>query len=147
MAKARCGLKIYRWTFMTNRYPILVLGTDLRYWSGRGHAFCSGSLSARYFGKKYAWKGHVWESRYTNRLIADERYFRQCAQYIEENPVKARMVTMADEYPWSSARFYSQGYKDPLTDKDPYTEPSNGIVERCPRRRSAFHRKTCGGTR
>jgi len=34
----------------------------------------------------------------------DERYTLATARYIELNPVKAGMVKLAEEYPWSSAK-------------------------------------------
>ncbi len=120
LAKTRFGLKVYRWTFMTNHIHLLLeqirdagLAEAMHFVQGR---------YARYFGRKYLWKGHVWESRYSNRLILDERYFLRCAFYIEDNPVKAGIVAKATEYRWSSAAFYSLGHRDLLTDKDPNGE-------------------------
>lgn len=117
IAKKRFGLKIYRWTFMTNHIHLLLQQIGSMGVAEAMH-FIQGRY-ARYFGRKYHWKGHVWENRYTNRIVADERYFRRCAQYIEENPVKAGITEKAEDYPWSSAAFYARGHRDPLTDKEP----------------------------
>ena len=36
----------------------------------------------------------------------DARYLLACARYIERNPVRAKMVTMPWQWPWSSARVH-----------------------------------------
>jgi putative transposase len=120
ISKGRFGLKVYRWALMTNHVHFLV---EQLHDTGVAEAmhFIQGRYS-RYFGRKYHWKGHVWEGRYTSRLILDDRYFGQCARYIENNPVVAKMVQKAEAYPWSSAAFYKRGYRDALTDQDPYSD-------------------------
>jgi len=117
-AKKRFHLKVYRWTWMTNHIHVLLQQLDKTGVAEAMH-FVQGRF-ARYFGRKYGWKGHVWEARYTNRLILDETYFIRCAGYIENNPVEAGIVEQPFDYPWSSAPFYALGYRDPLTDRDPY---------------------------
>jgi putative transposase len=47
-------------------------------------------------------KMDVWERSYDNRRITDEAHFEGCMRYIEENPVRARMVASACEFPYSS---------------------------------------------
>src|ERR1700755_341893 len=61
IAKSRFYLKIYRWTWMTNHIHLLLeqlkdagLPEAMHFVQGR---------YARYFCRKYQWKGHVWESR------------------------------------------------------------------------------------
>jgi putative transposase len=119
LAKEQFDLKIYRWVFMTNHVHVLL--EQLRAEGVAEALHFVQSRYARYFCRKNSWKGHVWEGRYTSRIIADERYFLRCALYIENNPVKAGMITRAEDYPWSSSAFYTKGYQDSLTDKDPYS--------------------------
>lgn len=44
----------------------------------------------------------VWERGYDSRRIEDASHFDACRTYVEENPVRARMVTSAAEYPYGS---------------------------------------------
>jgi REP element-mobilizing transposase RayT len=46
----------------------------------------------------------VWMREYWDRYIRDERHFQMAVDYIHQNPVKARLVGMAKDWPWSSAR-------------------------------------------
>ncbi len=58
---------------------------------------------AQYFNKKYHSCGHVWQGRFFSSLL-DEKYFQVAVRYVEQNPVRARMVEKAWDWPWSSAR-------------------------------------------
>ena len=48
------------------------------------------------------WSGHFWQGRYFSSPM-DERYMWSAIRYVERNPVRARMVRKAEDYPWSSA--------------------------------------------
>jgi putative transposase len=58
---------------------------------------------AKYFQKKTSSCGHVWQGRYFSCLL-DESHIRKAIRYVELNPVRAKMVKKAWDYPWSSAR-------------------------------------------
>ncbi len=58
--------------------------------------------------------GTLWEGRYKASLVDSERYLVACHRYIELNPVRARMVTLPGDYPWSSYGYYAEGRGDPL---------------------------------
>lgn len=78
----------------------------------------------RYSNKKYRGVGHVWQGRFKSSLIDKENYFIWCGLYVELNPVRARLVSKPEDWPWSSYRFYAFGEKDnligELIDPDPY---------------------------
>ena len=46
-----------------------------------------------------------WADDYWDTYMRDEEQERRAVHYIEANPVKARLVMNAREWPWSSARF------------------------------------------
>ncbi|OZI47988.1 transposase [Bordetella genomosp. 5] len=48
--------------------------------------------------------GTLWESRYKSSAVQTELYLLACIRYIELNPVRAGMVTAAEDYRWSSHR-------------------------------------------
>ncbi|MBC6949662.1 DUF1156 domain-containing protein, partial [candidate division KSB1 bacterium] len=47
--------------------------------------------------------GEFWMREYFDRFIRDEQQYQNEVDYIENNPVKARLVAEADEWRWSSA--------------------------------------------
>lgn len=75
---------------------------------------------SRWYRKQTGYVGHLWQGRYKNPLIETESYFLECGRYIERNPVRAKVAQRAEEYPWSSYRYYAFGKMDPLIDDDPY---------------------------
>jgi len=48
--------------------------------------------------------GHFWQDEYFDRYIRDEEHLRKVVNYVEENPLKARLCRSAGDWPWSSAR-------------------------------------------
>ncbi len=59
------------------------------------------------------WKGHLWQGRYGSCPL-DDIHLHAAVRYVERNPVRARLVEKAEEYPWSSARSHLLLCDDPL---------------------------------
>lgn len=55
-----------------------------------------------YFNSRYRRTGTLWEGRFHSTVIGSGAYLLACHRYIENNPVRAGMVTHAAMYPWSS---------------------------------------------
>ena len=49
--------------------------------------------------------GEFWEREYLDRFVRHAEHFEKVVAYIEENPVKAGLVRIKSDWPWSSARF------------------------------------------
>jgi REP element-mobilizing transposase RayT len=57
--------------------------------------------------------GHVFQGRYRAILVQKESYLLELARYIVLNPVRARMVRTAKDWPWSSY-LETAGEREPL---------------------------------
>jgi len=57
---------------------------------------------AIYFNKKYKRTGHLWQGRFKSWYVTDEAYLYTLMRYIEQNPLKAKMVKTLKAYPYSS---------------------------------------------
>lgn len=66
---------------------------------------------AQHVNRARSWSGHLWQGRYFSSAL-DECYLRAAIRYVERNPVRARMVERAEDYPWSSARARCRGEPD-----------------------------------
>ncbi|MFH1837449.1 MAG: transposase [Candidatus Omnitrophota bacterium] len=64
--------------------------------------------------KKYGYCGSLYQNRYKSLLINSDAYLLECGRYIERNPLRAKLVSSLNEYPWSSYRFYSEGVPNKL---------------------------------
>jgi len=63
---------------------------------------------AIYFNKKYKRSGHLWQGRFKSWYVTDESYLYTLVGYIENNPVKAKMVAALGQYPYSSYMAFSE---------------------------------------
>lgn len=48
------------------------------------------------------WRGFLWQGRFSS-FPMDEPYFYHALHYVETNPVRARLVSRPEDWPWSSA--------------------------------------------
>ncbi|MDR0562613.1 MAG: transposase [Spirochaetaceae bacterium] len=53
---------------------------------------------AKWWNKMHNTKGHLWGDRFFSRIIKDEKDFEAVSEYIDENPVKAKLVKTAKEW-------------------------------------------------
>ena len=58
---------------------------------------------AQYFNRRYEVSGHLWQGRYYSCLL-DNVHFIAAIRYVERNPVRAKLVRLAWDWPWSSAK-------------------------------------------
>ena len=69
-------------------------------------------LGVRYvlhFNRKYERVGTLFTGRYRAKPINDERYWLTCLRYIEQNPVRAKLVVQPEQYRWSSYGAHALG--------------------------------------
>lgn len=71
-----------------------------------------------HYRKIYGWSGHFWQDRFKSQPVGKDKYFIQCGKYIELNPVRAKLVSKPEDYPFSSNRFYSEGKTNDLITDD-----------------------------
>ncbi|MFN7977798.1 MAG: transposase [Vicinamibacterales bacterium] len=46
--------------------------------------------------------GHVYQGRYYSSIVKDDEEYLRTLLYVEANPVRARLVREADQWPWTS---------------------------------------------
>ncbi|EQD67800.1 hypothetical protein B2A_00646, partial [mine drainage metagenome] len=46
--------------------------------------------------------GHLYQGRYKSFAVQETGYFVMLARYIEANPLRAKLVPRAEQWPWSS---------------------------------------------
>lgn len=64
--------------------------------------------------KIYKRTGRLWESRYYSCIVDKESYLWSVARYIEQNPMRAKIVKKAEDYSYSSARAHISGVRDEI---------------------------------
>ncbi len=94
------GLKIIGWCLMLNHVHLIALpsGKDsLAKALGQTHL-----IYTRYINQHYNRNGHLWQNRFYSCPL-DDAHFWQALRYVEQNPVRAKLVQQAWHYKWSSA--------------------------------------------
>lgn len=61
-----------------------------------------GQRYVQYVNRTYRRSGTLWEGRFRSSIVQEQAYLLRCHQYIELNPVRAKMVRHARDYLWSS---------------------------------------------
>jgi putative transposase len=66
--------------------------------------------------------GHIWQGRFKAFPMEDDERLLTALRYIERNPLRARLVDRADDWPWSSLRWLSNPEYAPVR-PEPGTVP------------------------
>ena len=104
------GCEIYRvqlhgYVLMSNHYHLLIKTTEENLSKFMRHINASYAI---YFNKKYKRSGHLWQGRFKSWYVTDEAYLYTLISYIENNPIKAKMVKSLSEYKYSSYRSFAE---------------------------------------
>ena len=105
------ALEVWAYCLMDNHVHLIVVPKDQESLSqaiGETH-----KLYTRMINFREGWRGSLWEGRFKS-MVMDERYVRAAVRYVERNPVRAKVVKKAEEYPWSSAGFRVKKQENPL---------------------------------
>ncbi len=95
----RFNFVVHGFCQMTNHYHLLVetiegnLSQGMRQLNG---------LYTQSFNRRHRLVGHLFQGRYKAILVQKERYLLELTRYVVLNPLRARMITSLDDWPWSS---------------------------------------------
>ena len=137
-ASQQHGLAVHGYALMDTHYHLVVTPPDAR--SLPETIKSLGGRYVPYFNRRHQRVGTLWCARYHGMPITDERYWLTCLRYIEQNPVRARIVRSPEEYPWSSYAIHGNGAEsDWLTPHRVYLELGSTLEQR-----QAAYRAICG---
>ncbi len=71
-----------------------------------------------YFNRKYDKVGHLFQNRFKQKEITDDKYLLQLSAYIHLNPLTAGLVDKLEDYQWSSYLDYINLRQGTLCKKD-----------------------------
>ena len=72
----------------------------------------------RYFNWRYGKIGHLFQGRYRAILCDKDVYLLELVRYIHLNPVRAKLVSLPEDYRWTGHSEYLGKAKNELLDKD-----------------------------
>ena len=113
------GVEVWAWCLMPNHVHLILVPADadgLRRALAPAHRRYAGHIHAR-----ERRTGHFWQGRY-GAVAMDEEHLAAAVRYVVLNPVRARLVQSASEWPWASTRAHLTGSEDGLTTLAPIRE-------------------------
>lgn len=109
---SRCHL--LAWCVMPNHAHVLVetlpdweVGQLAQAWKSE-----TGNEASKLLGRR----GGFWQGEHFDRTVGDGFYLESLVQYVEDNPVKAGLVSTSEAWPFSSARFRRRTNSEALTE-------------------------------
>ena len=99
--------------------------------------------------KVHQTEGHLWQGRYKSFPIQQDGHLLTVMRYVERNPLRAGLVSRAEDWPWSSLHRW-QGQENPMNlAEGPVPRPSNWLEvvnrEEPPRQLEALRRSVNRG--
>ena len=91
----------HAYCLMSNHYHLLIETREASL--SKGMKYLNGTYTQS-FNRQNNRVGHALQGRYKAILVQKESYLLELARYIVLNPVRARMVREAQDWPWSSFR-------------------------------------------
>ncbi|MDD3906081.1 MAG: transposase [Candidatus Omnitrophica bacterium] len=100
----QCGLKIWAYCLMDNHIHVIVVPQH-------EDALADGfsEVHQRYtrmINFREKWRGYLWEGRFKSCPLSEQHLYA-AIRYVENNPVRAKIVKHAWLYPWSSAQAHA----------------------------------------
>ena len=107
----RHGVQIWAYCLMTNHVHFIAVPSSEKSLTATFQE--AHRLYTRRINFREGWRGYLWQGRFSS-FPMDEEYLVAAVRYVEQNPVKAKLVANAWDYPWSSAKAHCKLQKDDL---------------------------------
>lgn len=102
--KDELNIKIIAYCIMNNHAHLLIHTNDVSNLTKYMHK--TNTKYAIYYNKIHDRVGYVFRNRFKSEGIYSERQLYNCISYIYNNPVKAKICSTPEEYPYSNAKYY-----------------------------------------
>jgi len=97
------SIKLYCYCLMNNHYHLLIETQN----ANLSHAMHYFNASySNYLKAKHSIVGSIFQGRYKSILVQRDEYFLNLSLYIHLNPVRAGIVEKAEDYKWSSIKYF-----------------------------------------
>jgi len=114
--KKKYGFKLFAYCLMTNHIHLLIKVTER---GGISRIMQSITVAhTRYYNYKYRRCGHVWQGRFMSPIVSEDDHLLTVMRYIEQNPLRAKMVNRVEEYRWSSYRLNIRRKESKIIDRE-----------------------------
>jgi len=118
--------QLWAYCLMTNHFHLLIVPREP---GALGRCLHQVTFKyAQYFNSQYSRAGRLWQNRYFSCPVEQETYLWGVARYIEKNPIRAKIVSQAENYPYSSARAHLLGAADDILSSPDWLTPKERLA-------------------
>ncbi|MCB2101104.1 MAG: transposase [Rhodobacterales bacterium] len=118
-AARRAGTAVWAYCLMPTHVHLILVpahADGLRAALGDAHR-----RYTRFINQRHHWTGHLWQGRFGS-VAMDEDHLMHAVRHVSLNPVRARLVKRAADWPWSSVSAHLAGRDDDLVTVAPVLE-------------------------
>src|SRR5450631_3461108 len=122
----KADVEVWAWCLMPNHVHLILVPSD-----ADGLRRALSGVHRRYAGVIHARRrrtGHFWQGRF-GAVAMDEAHLVAALRYVSLNPVRARLVTRAQDWAWSSTRAHLRGRDDGVTALAPVRDRFPGFAD------------------
>lgn len=114
--KKKYEFKLFAYCLMTNHIHLLIQPSE----KGTISKIMQSLTVAhtRHYHYKYQRCGHLWQGRFFSPIVSDDQHMLNVMLYIEQNPLRAKMVADVSDYKWSSYKLNTRQSSSKLIDRD-----------------------------
>jgi len=109
------SLKIWAYCLMGNHVHFIAVPMETNSLARTFHTLHM--RYSQYINQNRGVAGHLWQGRFYSCAL-DEPHLHAAVRYVENNPVRAKIVEKAYEYKWSSARSHTYKKVNPILSDD-----------------------------
>lgn len=101
-ATAKFKVELWGYCLMGNHWHLVVEVEAMSQLSRWVHWICNRHVRLVHRENRSLGGGHIYQGRYKSFPIQDESYLYHVLLYVEANPLRAKLVSRAQDWPWSS---------------------------------------------
>lgn len=94
---------LHAWCLMTNHFHLVVENRHANLSDGMQRL---NSVYARWFNERHRRTGHLFGNRFGSKPIAGDQQLFNTAEYVFDNPVRARLCKSRVDWPWLGGTFW-----------------------------------------
>ena len=117
LAGERIPMRVLAWCLMPNHFHLVLWPSgdgDLSRWM---HWLLSSHVRRHH--RRYGSSGRIWQGRFKAFPIQQDHHLLVVLRYVERNPLRAELVTRAEDWAWSSLRWWLQEQRPALLASGP----------------------------
>lgn len=103
-AAERFQVPLLAYCLMPNHFHLVLWPPDREALSAYMHWVTSTHVRHLHYWRGTNGLGHIYQERFRNRIVKDERQLLDVCRYVEANPLSAGLVARAEDWPYCSLR-------------------------------------------